>query len=182
MTRPATQADPTVLGEDWIRVEIPMPVFDDGPRQWQPVGWLNSNNLPDTVRKKIIWDEAKALWRRAAYNAYVRARVPTGVDRIEVRIEFRFLENHDQEPSNYEFTVKPIIDALQPLKSYPQKKRKGGTRLVIELGAGVIPRDSQRHLVRGPELPVGAPLGKNSRVKGMVIVHIRPLPVEVSST
>lgn len=182
MTAPVDRRAPTAADEDgWLRVEILMPVFDAGKRAWKPVGWLSMNNLPSTATEKIWWDKAKAAWRRAAYNAYLKAHVPVDCGRIEVRIEFRFTEERGQEPSNYELTVKPIIDALQPLKQYRQRT-KTGHRLVIELGVGVIPRDDQRHLVRGPELPKGPPLGKKNRIKGMVIVHIKPLPAEVNTT
>lgn len=180
MTAPADRSAATALAEDdgWIRVEVPMPVFEDGARQWQPVGWLSLNNLPKRARDRIRWDQAKALWRRAAYNALRKARVPTGLNRIEVRVQFRFAEESGQEPPNYEPTVKPIIDALQKQKQYPQRTRRDGTRLVIELGVGVVPTDGRQHVTRGPEMPVGEPLGKHSRVQGMVIVYIRPIPME----
>lgn len=178
MTTTADRPAPAALAEvdGWIRVEIPMPVFDSGSRQWQPVGWLSLNNLPERARDRIWWDKAKALWRRAAYNAYLKARVPTGLNRIEVRVQFRFAEEHGQEPPNYEPTVKPIIDALQKQKQYRRRTRSGAWRLVVEMGVGVVPTDGRQHLRRGAELPVGEPLGKDHRIQGMVIVYIRRLP------
>jgi hypothetical protein len=178
MTTTADRPAPAALTEQdgWTRVEIPMPVFDSGRRQWQPVGWLSLNKLPKRAQDSIWWDKAKTLWRRAAYNAYLKARVPTGLNRIEVRVQFRFAEENGQEPSNYEPTIKPIIDALQKQKQYRQRTRSGAWRLVVELGVGVIPTDGRKHLRRGPEMPVGDLLGKDNRVPGMVIVYIRPIP------
>lgn len=174
MTTLVDRRAPTAADEDgWLRVEIPMPVFESGADQGKPVGWLSLNKLPNTVREQIKQKKIAKLWRQAAYNAYLKHRVPTGLDRIYVQIEYRFAENHGQEPSNFERTVKPIIDALQPMRRYHRKTRKG-LRLVIELGAGVIPTDAQRHLVRGHELLVGEPLGKTNRVQGMVILYIKP--------
>jgi len=97
----------------------------------------------------------------------------------EERRQASGLAQRRRDPSNYELTVKRCIDALQPMRSYVRKHSKTKKpELVIELGVGVVEGDDPRYVVRGPEMPVGLPLGTKNPVKGMVILHIYPLPPE----
>lgn len=149
-----------------------------GRSAFKPVGWLSLNDRPGGRGAAIAAWRAKTAWRTAAYNALLRRRLPTGLARIYVQVEFRFPDRLHRDPSNFEPTVKPIIDALQTTRQYHRKKRGGGLELVVEPGIGMVLGDDPRYLVRGPELPVGEPLGRANPIKGVVILHIVPLPPE----
>lgn len=181
MTSPARRPVPAAIAEGWS-VPIEMPHHDGTvtrSKRWKPVGWLSLNNLPDTVTKRIYHNKAKQAWLLAAVAALRRARIPRDLGRVYVEIEFRFTEDHQQEPSNYELTVKPIIDAFKPERSgiryNPGKRRR---EPFVDHGYGLVPDDKQRYVVRGPELPIGPYLGRKNPIKGMVILHIKPLPPE----
>lgn len=162
---------------DWV-VEIPMPYLPDG----KPAGWLGSND-PKPTGKKINWWYAKRnaianAWRAAAYQALCRAGVPTGLDLIELRIGYRFTtaKGHGRDLPNLEATVKPVQDALRPTKT-----QLHGSKLVTMVGAGIVADDNQRHILRGPEVLIGKPVGTKTHVKGVMILYIRRLePAEVS--
>lgn len=185
MSAPARRPAPATIAEGW-RIEIPMP--DHGPDaparlRGKPVGWLNLNKLTGGVRANQDRWWAKKAWRLAAYLAYQQARLPRGLPCVYIEVEFRFPDRTHRDPSNYELTVKPIIDALQPEKSgvryNPAKKRR---LPFVDKGWGVIPGDDPRYVVRGPELAIGEPLGRTNPVKGMVILHIKPFPMEVRNS
>lgn len=168
---------PAAIAEGW-RVEIPMPLFFDGRDRGKPVGWLNLNSTGGGVRADIRANKVKKTWRLAARDAYRQHRVPQGLDRIYVQIELRFpTRNKNRNISNYEWTFKPIIDALQVERTKmgwnPVKKRK---EPMVDYGHGVILDDSEQYLVRGPYLPEGEPLGTKSPIKGMAVVYITPMP------
>ncbi len=154
-----------------------MPLFTEGRNRGKPVGWLNLNDVGGGVRAAIGRDKQKKEWRLAAKLAYQHHRLPRGLERIFVTIEFRFPDKLHRDPSNYELTVKPCIDALQPEKSgiryNPGLRRQAP---FVEHGWGVVAGDDPRFVVRGPEMAVGEPLGRRNPIKGMVIVHIKPLP------
>ncbi len=182
MTSPDLHSPPIDTADSW-RVEIPMPVHGpDAPAalRGEPAGWLSLNNLPVGTKSISRFWRAKKAWRLAARDAYRRHRVPQGLDRIYLVVEFRFpVRNKNLNPSNYEPTVKPIIDALQPEKTGMRRNPK--TKKLapfVDYGWGVVPDDAQRHVVRGPELLVGEPLGRTSPIKGMVIITITPFPKE----
>jgi hypothetical protein len=157
-----------------------MPVHHEGPDAGQLVGWLSLNKLPVGAKAHARHWRARRAWRLAGKLAYQRARLPRGLDRVYVEVEFRFARRQRRlNPSNFELTVKPIIDALQPevtgMRRNPKTKK-----LVpfVDYGWGVIPEDTQQHVVRGPEMAIGEPLGPKNPIKGMVILHIKPLPPE----
>jgi hypothetical protein len=179
MTEPAGRRAPTVLAEGW-RIEIPMPVHGpDAPSRLRgkPVGWLSLNKLAGGVRAAQDRWWVKKAWRLAACLAYQRHRLPRGLPRIYIEVEFRFSDRTRRDPSNLELTVKPIVDALQPERSgiryNPAKKRR---EPFVDKGWGVIPGDDPRYVVRGAEMEIGEPLGRTNPIKGMVILHIKPLP------
>lgn len=173
---PAFRPAPSLLAEGW-RVEIPMPVFPDGKDRGKPVGWLNLNAIGTGARGAIKINKAKKQWRIAAALAYKKHRVPQNLGAIYVLVGFRFSDRRHRDPSNYELTIKPVIDALQPQKSgiryNPALKKQAP---FVDHGWGVVPGDDPRFVTRGPELQVGDPLGTKNPVKGMVIVHIFPMP------
>lgn len=188
MTAPARPPAPVALAEGWT-VTIDMPVRDFGRRadQGKPVGWLTLNRPPVSVRDKIDKDRIGDAWQRAAYRALERRRIPRDLGRIYLTVQYRFTERHGQEPSNFESTLKHVIDALRPTKTRVQKTRVSQGRgrpplwvpkQVVEAGWGVIVDDKPEYLVRGPELPPGPYLGRNSPVKGQIILHIQPFPPE----
>ncbi len=167
------------------RVEIVMPCWDTGKHRGEPVGWLSMNNLPDDRWAKIKWGKAKKLWRLAAFEAIVAARVPRHLPRIHLDVEIRTPINNIKDPANLELTLKPIIDALGPERIYEQKVMKTvrygrqtvtvpTRRTVAEIGRGVIPGDDPRYLQRS-ETTFGRSLGRKNPIKGVVILTIRKL-------
>ena len=165
-------------GRSW-RVEVPMPVHVDGRLAGKPVGWLNLNDLGVGSRAALARWKAKKAWRVAATDALRRARVPQGLARIGLTVEFRFRDRIRRDPGNYELTVKPVVDALQP--QVTGMRRNPRTKVLapfVDHGHGVIPGDDPRYLVRGEELAVGVPLGRKNPVQGMVVLHIVDLSQE----
>jgi hypothetical protein len=152
-----------------------MPVWESGKKAGEPVGWLSLNRLPTTRWQKVAFDKVRGLWRTGAYSALVVARVPRGLARAEVAVELRFTDRTVRDPSNYELTIKPVIDALGPQRIYESKAKKKDHGIVVEHGRGVIPGDDPRYLVR-PNTTVGEPLGRTNPIKGIVTLTIRPLP------
>jgi len=155
---------------EWI-VEIPMPYLPGG----KPAGWLGAND-DHPAGKNARWWYAKRLkianaWRAAAIQALQRAGVPVGLTcQIEVRIGFRFptARSNRRDLPNLEPTLKPVIDALNPTKVQNQKGR-----MIPIPGAGIVADDNQRYVLRGPEVLIGEPLGKDHQHKGMVILYLR---------
>ncbi len=167
-----------------------MPEFSEGRFVGWPVGWQSLNKLPRGVwtRKnkngspaatlgQVEWDLARKEWRTAAYSALIVAKVPRHLGRVELSIELRFPDMKERDPGNFEPTVKPCIDACGPQRRYVSKAKKKDFGVVVELGRGIIPTDAPRCLVR-PNATIGEPLGRNNPIKGMVIMTIRPLPLE----
>lgn len=160
-------ANPAPAGEGW-RVEIAMPFT----RKGLPVGWLTLNrHLHRQVEARIARE-----WRLAAVQAFQVHRVPRDLGRIYVQEEVRTIIRNDKDPGNWEPTLKPCIDALTPGRTYASRRARKGW--VHEPGWGVIPADDPAHRV-SPRPIFGEPLGRNSRVRGMVVLHIYPLPPEV---
>jgi hypothetical protein len=177
MTETASRPDPAATDRTWT-VVVNMPVHGTGKKAGQPVGWQSLNNLPSGVPDKIWWDKAKKAWRLAAYSAIVNAGVPQHLGRIEVGIELRFTETRDdRNAENFEYTIKPIIDALTKQRTYTVVI-KNKPKLVIELGRHIVPGDDERYLVRAGRVTIGPPLGRKSKVRGQVILTIRQLPQE----
>lgn len=137
------------------------------PTDWRgrPVGWASMNHRGHWS----IGYRAVAAWRADAYKAYERARLPKGLDHVYVEVELRFADRVHRDPANFEPTIKAVIDALQPTTS----KISNG-KLVVSLGWGVIPGDDPRYLTRGPEQPIGEPLGRKNPVQGLITITITP--------
>lgn len=182
MTRPASRpatvdTDPSA-GKVWT-VVVDMPVFGDGKKVGQPVGWQSLNNVPQSRLASINWGKAKKQWRLAAYNAIVAAGIPQRLGRIQVGIELRFTETRaDRNSENYEQTIKPVIDALAKGAVYNTTYR-GKPKLVVALGRHVVEGDDPRYLVRGHPT-IGKPLGRKSPVRGQVILTIKQIPTEAA--
>lgn len=178
MSAPASRPDPAAVDQTW-QVVVNMPVFEEGRKAGQPVGWLGLNTLPRSVSEKIAKDKAAKLWRRAAYAAIVKARVPQRLGRISVGVELRFTETREERnAANFEPTIKPVIDALGPQRVYPSKDKNGKEYLVAELGREVVNGDDARYLLRPGEPVIGEPLGRKSRVRGQIVLTIRHTPAE----
>lgn len=165
-TRPSPQVPAS--GDGWT-VVIDMPLFGE---------WLNLNTIHQ-MHWGRRWSGQRA-WRKAAYDALSRKRLPKGLGRVRVQVELRFTDRRVRDVSNFEPTLKPIIDALQPQKVTTSTDKKGRKRTVVELGVGLIPGDDKRYLDR-PEAIIGEPLGRKNPVKGQVILHITPLQEEVAA-
>lgn len=155
-------------------------------RKGRPVGWLSLNNRGHWSRRHRV---TKA-WRTAACEAYKRHRLPRGLDHVYVEVEYRFPDRLTRDPSNFEGTAKPVIDALQPYKTTvvrdkdtgKPKVKNGKIETKEEPGWGVVAGDDPRYVTRGPEMPVGEPLGRANPVKGLVIITVKPLPPQENVT
>lgn len=135
--------------------------------------WLNLNTVHNWNWRRR-W-QSEVAWRKAAHDALKRKRLPKGLDRVRVDVELRFPDRRVRDASNYEPTLKKIIDALQPQTvTWTTDKKTGGKKPVVHLGVGLIPGDDKRYMDR-PEPTIGEPLGRNNPVKGQVILRITPL-------
>jgi hypothetical protein len=171
VTRPEAEA-----GFGTWTVEVPLPIGAD---------WLSLNKMPrhkgDHIRRNAL---IKNL-RRIAFDQIRAARVPQKLGRIRVQVELRFVDRRVRDASNFEPTIKPIIDAVQPTRQYDRTVRKRiGNRLekvtekVTEWGAGLVDGDDRRYLER-PEPTIGEPIGAGTGRKGTVVLHITALqPVD----
>lgn len=168
MTAPAT------TGKDcrtW-RVEVPLPIGAD---------WISLNKPPRHLGEKVKRDQLKKNLRRLACDAIRAAGVPEGLGRIRVQVELCFVDARIRDASNFEPTVKPIIDAVQPTRHYKRNvtKRSGNRKVpveekVTEWGAGLVQGDDRRYLER-PEPIIGEPIGRGTGRKGIVVLHITAL-------
>lgn len=179
--RPAPTVPPS--GEGWT-VVVNMPLFEKGRDAGKPVGWLNLNTV-----HRLHWSKRgpiEKLWRKAAYNALLKKRLPKGLPRARVQIEIRCDQHKKRDVAqNYWPTFKRVIDAVQPFNQYTRIGKNGKPELVIEWGVGLIPGDHKDFLDL-PEPVEGPTLGRDFKVNGMpvngqVILHITPLPAETSS-
>lgn len=180
MTAPAPIAPPP--GVTGWKVVIPMPRFEDGRLRGELVGWLTTNNIASTVRTKIDkdgkvqlgkidQDKARRLWREAAWKQYALHRLPKGLGRIYVTLQYETTPaSRLRDSPNMEVTAKPIIDALQPEKIVVVKK----TSTQRHIGWGVVPDDRDEWVQRGPHQPWlrTAP----DHVGGRVHLNIIPFP------
>jgi hypothetical protein len=134
--------------------------LDSTTRQWSLViaapaeGFLTIN-----ATRRMHWSKERRIarvWRAAAYNAACHAHLPIGLRRIHVDVVLRFVDRKIRDEDNYTLTVKPIIDALGPHRTYVSRGR-----LVAELGWGVVPGDDSRYLSRS--VIIGEPVAKSWR-------------------
>jgi hypothetical protein len=157
-------------------VEIPLPIGAD---------WMNLNKPPRHRGEQIRRNALKKNLRRLAFDALADAHVQQELGRVRVQVELRFVDRRTRDVSNFEPTIKPIIDALQPTRKYRREvttKIGGRTvkvpEIVTEWGWGVIAGDDRRYLDR-PEPIIGEPIGRGTGRKGVVILHITPLVPEL---
>lgn len=134
-----------------------------------PCDWLTANDRLDR------WEKAHRvrLWRTAAYIHAVRAKLPTGLDRIKVLVVAQFPTGRApvRDAHNLAPTLKAVVDGLGPRR---ETTRKDGTT-VVAVGYGLIPDDSDKHL-DGPHLSIGEPLPRRTYgVSGHL--HIKILEV-----
>jgi hypothetical protein len=160
-------------------VEIPLPIGAD---------WLSLNRPSRHKYEDIKRNALKKNLRRLAFDALAAARIPQELGRIQVLVELRFVDRRVRDVSNFEPTIKPIIDALQPTRRYMRKtKKRVGNRqveveeLVTEWGWGLIEGDDKRYLDR-PEAIIGEPIGRGTGRKGVVVLHITALQPELIDT
>lgn len=170
---------PTETGVGTWRVEIPLPIGAD---------WISLNRPSqhkyDEIKRKAL---CKNL-RRLTFEALSAANVQQELGRVRVQVELRFVDRRTRDVSNFEPTLKPMIDALQPTRRYKRvTKKKIGNRtvpveeLVTEWGWGVVAGDDQRYLER-PEPIIGEPIGRGTGRKGIVIFHITALMPDLIDT
>lgn len=126
------------------------------PQQWRiiiptpPEGFLSLNKV-----NRGHWSVSRRIaraWRTAAYQAAQIHRLPTGLARVRIEVVLRFPDRRLRDASNYESTVKPIVDGLGPRRVYRDKHGK----LHVDLGYGLIPGDDARYLDK-PATVIGEP-------------------------
>lgn len=155
---------------------------DSGSRTWTltvsaPAPWLSLN-------EQLHWAKRGAyakLWRNSTYiQALACKALPKGLDRVRVDVVLHFSTNRRRDPSNYEPTVKPCIDALgPPFLRVTKVSAKAAP------GYGLIPDDNPKHL-DGPYLSIGDPWPASHRltaragVSGAVELVITDLTPDVS--
>ncbi len=158
-------------GTTWT-VEVPLPIGAE---------WISLNRPPRHKYEQIKANDLKKTLRRLACEAIQAAGVPPGLGRIRVQVELRFVDRRVRDAANFEPTIKPIIDAVQPASSYQRtSKTRIGTRTVpvtetVNLvGAGLVAGDDRRYLER-PEPTIGEPIGRGTGRNGIVVLHITAL-------
>jgi hypothetical protein len=157
-------------------VEIPLPVGAD---------WMSLNRPARHTGEQVKRNALKKNLRRLTFEALRDARIPQELGRVRVLVELRFVDRRVRDVSNFEPTLKPMIDALQPTRRYVRttKKKLGGQTVtgeeqVTEWGWGVVEGDDRRYLER-PEPIIGEPIGRGTGRKGVVVFHITALePVD----
>lgn len=102
--------------------------------------WLTANkDLHYQQRSRIVH-----AWRKATVNACTRASLPTGVTPVRLSAIAYYLGTHRpvRDRLNLAPTLKAITDGLTP---HQVKQREG--RLVVSEGYGLLPDDSDRHVL-----------------------------------
>lgn len=117
-----------------------------------PADWITSNQIT-----KISKYERAALvraWRGATVNYAVQARLPQGLDRVEILAIAQFWGTPPvRDTENLRPTVKAAVDGLGKAT-----RRTVGGRVHIHPGYGLIADDNFRHLGE-TRLRIGEPLG-----------------------
>lgn len=196
MSRPAPHPTVPPSGEGWtVVIDMPGP----GPRgQGKPVGWLNLNTVSGMHWKKR-WP-IEVSWRAQAFRALTKHRLPkapppTGqieqvaVQRYRVEVELRFTDATVRDASNYQPTIKKVIDALGPYEIKMVMDRKRGVKRPVEhLGCGLIVADDRRYIEQ-PEPTIGPkitrrryPDGRLITPDGQIVLRITPLQPEGPTT
>lgn len=117
-----------------------------------PEEWITSNQLTKMNRYRRA--ELVRAWRGATVNYAVQARLPRGLDRVEILAIAQFWGQppvHDTE--NLRPTLKAVVDGLGKTT-----RRTVGGKVHIQPGYGLIPDDNHRHLGE-TRLRMGEPLG-----------------------
>lgn len=108
-----------------------------------PCAWLTANN---THRMYVVQNKLIRAWRGGAYYAAMRAKLPTGLERVRIEgiVQFRgrpAVRDH----MNLWPTFKAVIDGLGPAN---RSRRTNG------IGYGLITDDDDKHL-EGPTWVIG---------------------------
>lgn len=107
-----------------------------------PCAWLTAN-------RRGRWPIAHGtrLWRGAAYQAAQAARLPTGLDRVQITMAARFRGPAPvRDRMNLYPTVKAVLDGLGPSRVT--------ARTPYAVGWGLVPDDDDKH-VDGPYIVIG---------------------------
>jgi hypothetical protein len=119
-----------------------------------PCEWLTANDRLDR------WEKAHRvrLWRTAAYVHAVKAKLPTGLDRVKIVAVARFAGRPPvRDVENLAPTVKAVVDGLGPRR----ETHRAGGEVIVSVGYGLVPDDSDKH-VDGPYLSIGEPLPRRA--------------------
>lgn len=125
----------------------------------------------NTPGHKLALAAVRKTWRQTTYQRAINARLPKGLARVRIDVEFRFAILRDRDESNLHETAKPCVDALT--------ERKRGPRAGV--GYGLIKDDSPRY-VDGPHVTIGEPFPyRRGGVLGHVTITITDLSGEAAS-
>lgn len=140
-----------------------------------PADWITSNDLTKMNR----WRRATLVkaWRAAAVNYAIQARLPQGLDRVEILAVARFWGRPPvRDTENLRPTVKAVVDGLGRTT---RRTVKGITH--ISPGYGLIPDDNSKHLGE-TRLRMGPSLGPQKLwgASGILTLTITEIPATLS--
>lgn len=131
--------------------------------------WTVTVRAPAPMRttnaaRRLHWGKTsgeRRLLREVVQTEARAARLPTGLDRVRVRIVCRFPDGRRRDASNLHDQVgKACLDALGPGRTVKDAKSPTGWRQ--EPGHGLVADDHQDQ-VEGPLITIGEPLGPVER-------------------
>jgi hypothetical protein len=131
MCQPGLTAYDSERGKVWImRFPAPAPMISTNTnRSWRATS------------------PVKKQWRDATFRYAQLWKLPTGLQKVHIRVELRFPVGGRRDPPNYYGLVaKPIVDGLASGRRYTITKGSNAGTRVIENGYGLIPDDSPTYL------------------------------------
>lgn len=135
------------MGEQWtLTIPAPAPI-------------LSANDTGGHWAKTA---PAISEWRRASCTWARQAKLPKGLELVEIHLDLWFPVRRDRDRENYSATLKPIIDGLT------------APRCRGQVGYGLIPNDTPTYLAASSiELHDGKASGGS--VYGLAVVTITDL-------
>ena len=119
---------------------------ENAPRTWTirvpfNAAWLTAN--PRSTTDRYGRAELIRAWREAVVWACMMARLPKGISPVRLHVVMHYIGRRPvRDIDNLAPTVKAIVDGLTPSREF---KRDG--RLYHTAGYGLIPDDSDRHVL-----------------------------------
>lgn len=126
-----------------------------------------------SVNANVHWRrlaEARKAWRETTFVLAQQARLPKRLDKVRIDITLHFTDRRPRDTANFHPTVgKPITDAFGA-----QRVVNGKSGVRVEVGYGLIPDDTPRHL-DGPHLLIGEPASRTTYPLGLAVVTVTDL-------